>query len=610
VPDWSRLLMPRRSLTAAATIISATPAVAAGMSDRILPTALAWQNEAWGFYDTLGMFRNAVTWKSDMLSRIRLRAAIKEPDNDEPTILTTGPAAEIVAELSQADQSLIMSSFAVYLTVPGEGYLVGETDPETSKNKWSARSADEVRYRPNADSRNNKTSPYEVVAENQPGTTNRWRRLPKETLVARVWRPHKRYYNVADSSARAALDDLRELELANRHIAAQYMSRLAMAGLILFPTEIDFPVRPEFADAPNPFVREWIETAAEAIKTPGSAAAAVPLPIRATAEYLEKIRHIDFTSKIDLKQVEKRDAAIKQVAVDLDCPPEALTGLSDANHWTGWLIEESGFKIYLAPDTELICGALTKGFLLPRLAAEGEDTENIVMWYDASEITQRPDKSANTVLAYDRGEASGEALRREAGLDEDDKPSPQELANMILFKLATQTATASAALRELTGVELAQPSLTSVPAETGAPAASGEGETQGPPEQGPPLPAENPPAAQAASAYGQAALLIDQAQIYARQMAHQAGLSHVIEIDAAGQRVHHPLDCAEHIQSCPVTQATWGDALTVRPGTPGMYACTLNDEQTPLIGARLLDGAVADMLAGSHSPISRKTRTR
>ena len=51
---------------------------------------------------------------------------------------------------------------------------------------------------------------------------------------------------------------MRELELVNRHITAQYLSRLASAGVIIFPDEIVFPVRPEFQDEPDPFLREWI----------------------------------------------------------------------------------------------------------------------------------------------------------------------------------------------------------------------------------------------------------------------------------------------------------------------------------------------------------------
>ena len=597
--DWSRLVR-RRALTAAATIISADPAAATGRASALLGNAAEWQNECWGYFDTLGMYRNAVMWKADMLSRVRLRAAKKEPGNDEPTILDEGRAAELVAELSASSQSEIMSRLAVYLGVPGEGYLVGET--VAGVNRWSARSADEVRIKRSASARAGTTSPWEVIDENQPGNTNRWRPLPPDSLVVRVWRPHPRWYNIADSNSRAALDTMRELELANRRIATQYISRLASCGVIIFPNGVTFPTRPEFANAARPFVEEWIEMAAQAIKTPGAAAAAIPMPVQMEGEFIKDVRYIDFTSKLDTRDIEKRDSAVKQLAIDLDVPPEALIGMSEANHWTGWLIEESGFKIYLAPDTETICGALTEGYLYPRLAAEGEDLDDLLVWYDASEITQRPDKSQHTLDAYDRGAASAVALRRELGLDEDDAPTRDDLAAMILWTLASNPATAASALRKLTGVVLGETVAPGGggPAEapTEAPAASGSADKpppaekqQGPPEQPAGPPAERPPNEPPARAAAIAELTA---------LAHLGTLPHAIKFDSTGHRVWHPAECDRALQRCPMTHATWADRLRARPGAPGIYTLTLDGNGTVLLGQRLYDADLAAMRAGSH----------
>jgi hypothetical protein len=590
----SRLLVPRRTgLTSAAAIVSGQDGRTPSRS--LLPNTQAWQDEVWGFYDTLGMYRNAVTWKADMLGRVRLRAAKKELGNDEPTIVDKGPAAEIVDELAQDIQSQIMSGLAVYLTVPGEGYVVGET--VDGVNNWIARSSDEVRYRPGAKSRQGIVSPYEVIDENAPSNTNIWRRLEPESFVVRVWRPHRRYYNLSDSSSRPARNTMRELELVNRAIVAHYMSRLAMAGVIIFPTEVDFPVRPEFRDMPNAFIREWVEQAAEALKTPGSPASLVPIPIRMDAAYIDKVRFVEFTTKYDIQIIAKRDSAIKQLAVDLDTPPETLTGMADANHWTGWLIEESGFKIYLAPDTELIVGALTKGYLRPRLKANNEDTDWVV-WYDESEITQRPDKSEDTFAAYKLGAVNGKALRREAGLDQSDEPKAEELARMALWTLANNPQTAAQALKDLTGVmlggsltagerETITPSLPgqTVDMPTDSPAASGEGEHTGPPAQ-PKGPSESQPALPASAA------VID----VEAQLAAQGRLPHAIKVTMFGHQVLHPPECRDHLQSCPVTHATWGDRLRHRPGTPGHYALALTPEQVPMIGVRLYDADVVGML--------------
>jgi hypothetical protein len=585
-------------LVAAATIVSQQSATDPYRS-KLLPDEQEWQREAWGYWDSLGMFRNAVMWKADMLSRVRLRAAKKDAGQDEPTILDVGPAADLISELSAGAQSGIMSNLAVYLSVPGEGFIIGETLAD-GRNVWTARSTDEVRYRPTAASRygtaENAVSPYQVVDERSAGNTIRWRSLSAESLVVRVWRPHKRFFHIADSSARAARSTMRELELANRHIVSQYLSRIASAGLLVLPNEVTFPVREEFQDAADPFVAEWIEIAAEAISTPGSASAVVPMPIRIAAEYVDKVQHIDFTMKLDQKIIEKREAADKRLAMDLDVPPESLLGMADINHWSGWLIEETSFKRYLAPDTELICQALTEGYLHPRLLAAGESIEDIVVWYDASEITIRPDRSDKAVTAYGLGEISGEALRREIGFDEDDKPSNDELIRMILLKLSTDPATAFAALKELTGVYVEVPIGTTRTIPTDAPAVSGAepepSPTNTPPEQPVPPPDGKPgPGSEA----------------HTVQLLKQARLPHAIRISPlsnGGYELLHPAECQAHLFQCPVNTGTWGDFIKARPGSPGAYQCYLAPDGSPRIGTRMTDAAVVNMLP-TLSPVVR-----
>ena len=417
----------QRSLAAAA--INITDRQRNEPSSRTIQS-LPWQMEAWDFYDDLGEFRFGVTWKSEMMSRIRLRAALLAPDSDEPDIQEQGTAVDLVADLAGGigGQSELISTLSVFLSVPGEGYLIGE-EKSKGRNRWQARSIDEVQYQ---------AGKYKVLADDG---SQKWRELPNNYLVWRVYRPHKRFRAIADSPARAARKAMRELELVNRHIQASYLSRLASAGVLILPEEITFPVREEFEDAADPFVREWVEIASEAIKTPGTAAAIVPIPMRLPAEVIDKIKHIDFTLKMDEKIIEKRESVIKRLATQLDLPAEILLGMGDLNHWSAWQLEESAVKTHIIPDMEVIAYALTDGYLRPRLKAAGmpdAEAERWVIWYDASEITLRPDRSEGARDAYDRNELSGQAYRREIGFDEDDAPNAQELQDQILKKLARE----------------------------------------------------------------------------------------------------------------------------------------------------------------------------
>ena len=102
MPWWTpQELIRRRALTAAAQIVvpTSTPTIdqpaqiPAGRP--LYRTADSWQREVWDFYDTSGEFRQGVTWKANMLSRVRLRAAKIQDVQDEPEIVTASAPLDI-----------------------------------------------------------------------------------------------------------------------------------------------------------------------------------------------------------------------------------------------------------------------------------------------------------------------------------------------------------------------------------------------------------------------------------------------------------------------------------------------------------------------------------
>lgn len=527
------------ALTAAATTVRSP-------QSSFLPSVESWQREVWGYYDSLGEFQYAVDWKSRMMSRVRLFAARIDPDQDEPVrIEDDSLAVQLVASLGGAlGQSTLLDDLNTQLDVPGEGYVIAET--VGGREVWSVRSTEEIRKR---------SGLFEVVSEDPLELAQDWRPLAPDHLIMRVYKPHKRRHSVANSSARAARGTMRELELVNRHIVSQYLSRLASAGVVIFPEEVTFPVREEFADAPDPFVAEWIEIAAQAIKEPGTASAVIPIPMKIPGEWLGKIQHIDFTLQIDEKIIEKRESAIRRLATQVNIPAEILTGMGDVNHWGAWMIEEGALKTTIAPDAELICAALTNQYLQPRLAASGEeDADQIVVWYDMSELAVRPDRSANAVTAYDRQELSGTALRREGGFDEADKPTQEELREMAL-KVMLRTQPDAAVFEELTGDSLGveQSEATAMPEETG----NTQGDRSAPEEA---TPQEVP---------------TDASALRTERLIRQAQAGHAIRFTGTGQwQLLHPVLCEKHAYSCPYTQAALD--LRTTPGRSGLYECVLN----------------------------------
>lgn len=573
--------------------LTAAAAPPSGPEAQFLRKTERWQEEVWRFYDSLGEFNFGVGWQASMLSRVRLRAARLQPDTDEPEIVTSGPAADLMMRLGGgvAGQAQIMKRITVQLALPGEGYLVGETVGKTEQ--WQVRSVDEIR---------SQSGKYQVTNENAVTTGQDWRDLAPDHHVVRVWRPHDRYYHLADSPARSARETMRELELINRKITAEYLSRLASAGIVAIPDEITFPVREEFEDAPNPVMAEWVEIAATAIKNPGTASAVVPIPLVGPADAIDKIRHIDFTLKIDEKTIERRDSAIRRLATKLDIPAEILLGMGQSNHWSAWQIDEGALKAHIAPTAELICDALTRGYLQPRLSASGvEDPETWVVWYDMSELALRPDRSANAVLAYDRQELSGASLRREMGFDEDDKPTSADLEEIGLkLLLRTVQNAAPSALDKLVGHKVLDMDTGSTAATGGAgggaaPAQSGE---EPPPTQeqtGPPRGQRDNPAATPAR---------DAAGARAQRLVQQARTQHMLRVGASGRwDLLHPALCGEHEYSCPFTHAVATSTPAARPGSSGTYMCHLD-----AFGRLVIDGR--NPYADTTAMISTSLRPR
>ena len=444
-------------------VVASAQKMTGSLADHLIQNR-QWQREVWDFYHAMGEFYYGIAWLSSMCSRVRLQVGKKTDGKAEPEIIAPDKAQGTDLKACQALSSLsggigghaaILKSLVVQLSVPGEGYLVGEQNMDQASQQllpavWCTKSSDELRRKEIDEGKNSirrdlsrgidpllqerTPSPFEIMIEE-----GRWRRLAPDSLVCRIWNPDEQYSFRASSAALSALPILRELDLLNRRIISELISRLVMNGFLVLPEEMTFVSRPEFKDAVDPFIAEMIDIASKAIKTPGSAAAAMPVPIKVPGAFIDKIQHIKIADYLDPKLMESRDRAIKRLATTLNMPSEVLLGVANMNHWTAWQIDEQGVKAHIVPIIEVVCQGLTTGFLRPTLEADGVsaiDAAEYVVWHDESEITAKPDLTTASKDAYDRGELTGEGLRRESGLDEDDKPSDEELKRIVLIRLA------------------------------------------------------------------------------------------------------------------------------------------------------------------------------
>ncbi len=420
-----------------------------------------WQKEAWDYYHTQGEYRYAIDWAASANSRVRLRAARMDPGADEPEVVDEGPVAEIVDGIGggPAGQAELMRRFTTLLQVPGDSY--GLATGETNNSLWNV-------YAPTV-IKGGKNSMQVQVGPSE------WRRVTNEELPVRVFNADPEYPWLATSPSQSVVGVLAEIDLYNRHIVATLTSRLASNGLLILPQEISFAGQAQNAQAPNALIPQLIEVASQAIRNPGSAAAAIPIPLEVPAQYADVIRHLSLASEVSTEILDARDKALVRLARSLNVPAEILTGIGGVNHWGAWQIEDSAIKIHLSPIIETICGGLTKGYLEPTLAALGIGSppgSEYVVWYDTSELQQKPDKGERAVQLFDRVEISGAALRAAGGFDEGDAPTPDERDQQILTRLAYNGQEITSAYAALTDTPVpaspAQPTGESAPTPPGA----------------------------------------------------------------------------------------------------------------------------------------------
>ena len=383
-----------------------------------------WQRRAWLYYDDVGPIHYAANFVGNAISRINLIAAeMSDVPTDDPVATNNQVVIDAVASLKndRKNQSGLLKQLAINLFLVGEAYVVGYT--RDGKQQWEVYSTDQVQLYSNNSS---------IQVRDIPGAP--LRNIPDGAFWARIWAEHPRYYLYADSAVRATLEDCDDILTLGRADKAVSKSRYAGAGLLYFPTEIVGPgTTGASADGgpttgeTNPLYDTLIQTMIAPLKDEGDPSSVVPGVIFGPAEYADKIRHITFDRSHSDKSEIKKQEAIRRIAVSLDLPPEVLTGHGDTNHWSAWQIREETFQQHLQPFIEMIVDGLTVAYLQQALINAGvEDPEKYLIWYDASSLIARPDKSQQAVSLHERLVISDQALRQANGFNEEDSPDDEE----------------------------------------------------------------------------------------------------------------------------------------------------------------------------------------
>lgn len=431
---------PKKSPPPATPVVPTTALVASahryvGKAPRIYSPGGSWQKRCYDHYSQCGEARYAARYFGRAMSKVVLYLR-----DAKGAKVTTGPSASLLASLfGGADgQSGMLEMVGVHLVVGGECYLVGrEVD---GADIWEVVGPLEIEG----------TGQWRVRSVD----TSVWEDLDDDAVVIRVWVPKPDARWEADSPFRSMLAVLEEIEWLSRYIQAQARSRLTGNGMLVLPDSMTFPPPPsqdgkEVAtqNEAEAFMLMLGEAMMESLKGDGSASEEVPVVVTAPSEAIGDIKHLTFWSQLDEAAREMRRDAIQRFAMGMDLPPEMVLGMGSnegtgggnsngVSHWGAWMIEEQAIKMHIEPMCDLLVNALQAYYFGP-LAPDASQT----LHADTSALRLRPDRSAEAIELWDRGELKTSVMLAEVGFEPSDAPDDDERRLWLLRKIATGSAT-------------------------------------------------------------------------------------------------------------------------------------------------------------------------
>lgn len=516
--------------------------------------ARAWQAEAWRLYDLTGQLHFVSGWLANSVSRCRLyvaevdeagEAGEEAADRDIASLaavpLGSGPAKDEALRL-----------LTINLFVPGEAYIIVQADAGLGGDDlWMVVSGRQI----------SRTGDQITVRRPMLHGGGDMLYRPGLDLIIRCWAPHPADSDEPDSPTRSALPDLREIEALRKREYAELDSRLAGAGILLLPQGIDFPRGPDDShDAAEGFEQILQRAMATSLRDRSSAAALVPITATVPPEVIDKIKHLTLWSELSAQILPLKEAAIRSLAQSLDIPAEILTGVAEANHWSGWLVSEDAIRTQIVPILSRIADALTTGYLRGALEEMGEDPAAYTYAFDTSPLTQKPNRTQDALSYYGEGLISAEAAVEAGAFRDDQMPNEVERLRRLAERMlmgSPALATAVPALLELVGIEAPPPAPAPVEEEE-APTENDEPE-QGPDEEGPPGTeddAENPQQSAAVVAVARAAMRRALTLAGGRLVPHRQRDSYG---DCPRHELHVKFGAIEALQADKVLAGAWDD---------------------------------------------------
>jgi hypothetical protein len=402
-----------------------------------------WQRLAFQYYATLGECWYPAQFYAKALTKLRIYAA-RLDENGE--VKESGPDTWESQQLDRIQdpgggRAQLFYNYGRLWFLIGEAYLLGQDD-DNGEEKWEFLSSSELRAIPGGRGYVRFEWPGAAPTEITDAGDEDFEPVGEGAVVYRFWNPHPEYSRLADSPVRAVLPLYQQIELLEASFNARLKSRLAAAGILVLSDEITYGSPDgQNDDDPksDPTSRQLHLAMIRPIQNPASAGAVAPIIIRAPAHMIAEnsvYQHIKIHDpNEEIPELKHWETAVQRVALGLDMPPEVLLGMTDANHWTAWQVDDQTWTAHLDPVARALVDNLGSAYLRP-LARQEEIAyaDEIVVGFDEAEIVNHPDRTQDAKDLHDRLVIGDETLREVTGFDDDDAPTPEEMLRGILLK--------------------------------------------------------------------------------------------------------------------------------------------------------------------------------
>ena len=401
---------PRSMIASAASARFTEP-----LWNKYFSTDEAWQTEIWRLYDVVPEFSRGANWVGSSCSRVRIYVAeVDENGEVQQEVKKGSPYAKFSYHLfgGPARQADLLRLMGIDLTVSGEFWILGIGADHEDDDKWYAISRNELRridataatgagaMLPGVDN----PEIYDALKEGEPTAYEffdgrRTRQINEDDdVIYRCWTPHPYRTWTSDSPGRSLQMVLVELEILTQYILAQARSRLASAGVWIWPSNTDFPTKDSEPVNGESLMQRMLDAGEKNMKSFGSASQVLPMIVEMPEKVFDRIKApIMFGSELSKEAMELRKELRERLAAGMDIAPEIVTGMGEATGWNTFSIEASTVETVIKPIMARICNAATEAYLWPQLKAKGKPWQKYKYWFDTAALTMRPQRLKETM---------------------------------------------------------------------------------------------------------------------------------------------------------------------------------------------------------------------